>query len=648
VATVRELVTRWGFNVDDRPLKRVDARIKGLKTSLRSLRNLTFHVTAGFAGLSAGIGLLLREAGDFEQIEIAFETLTQSQEKAKKLTSDLIMFAQKTPFQLKGVFDSTKQLLAYGIEAENMIDTLTALGNIAAGVGREKLPQLTLAFGQVRTAGRLRGQEVRQFTEAGVPIVEAIAKEMGVAATEVQNLVSKGEVGFDIVNKALQDLANGTGRFTGLMDKQSRTLLGLFSNLQDAVQVLAVTVGGALVPEAKEYLKIAIQWVEANKELIQQKTTRFIKILVKGMKQLVKVGLAVLRVLSAATKAVGGFENAVKLATTALVAFVAVRVLGFLGQVGFVALSAAKNLGVFIATTRTAALALFSLKLIALAIPLAIGAAIAALFLLIEDFVVFMQGGDSLIGSFVRNIDKAKPEFLAAIDNFGNAAIAKVQAFMDKFVAFLTDEQFAGQRKKIAEALLAALDIAITGSLALAKIGYKIGEVIVEGIAEAFVRRFPKLGALLGIQTRKQIEQANRLVQSGADTVRARQFIEKHGPAAAAGVFSPETIEKAQGLTERLKARGIDPSASREEILRKLMPGFSPKSDSYLLRAAGAGAGGTMLPAGFSSPVFKTEVKIEGSNLPEETLKRLVVDGVAEAHERTARDFATLTGAIKE
>jgi len=635
MATVRELVTRWGFKVDDRPLRRIDTRVSKLKASLRSLNSIGIRVGAGFAAISTGIGLLLREAGEFEQIEIAFETLTQSQEKARKLTEELVMFAQKTPFELKGVFNSTKQLLAYGIEAENMIDTLTALGNIAAGVGKDKLPQLTLAFGQVRTAGRLRGQEVRQFTEAGVPIAEAIAEQMGVAKEQVQDMVSRGEVGFEVVNAALQRLANGTGRFTGLMEKQSRTLLGLFSNLKDAVQVLAISVGGALVPEAKEYLRIAIAWISANKELIQRKTTRFMALLVDGLKQLVKVGMFVLRILKAVTNALGGFENAVKLATFAVSALVGVRVVQFLGNVGLVALSAAKNLLVFTAQTRTAALAVFSLKAIALALPIAIGAAVAALFLLIEDLVVYMQGGDSLIGSLVENFDKAAPAFLEALDRFGNKAIEKVQEVTNKILNFLQAEEFAPQRKKIADALLAAFDVAIVGSVALAKIGWAIGSVIADGIFDAIAERSPMLATLVGISSKRQRKKRFEKTKFDEDTANAIKFIEKFGleDVQKSQAFAPEVLTRAQALIKK----GVDPD-KLTNVRRDVLGGRLEKmgSPGQMIRGP--------IP-GMQNNSFVTNVKIDGSDLDEKALERAISKGVNEAQEKTARDMQQQGGA---
>ena len=682
MATVRELTTKWGFSIDDRPLRQVDARISNLKSSLNGLASLSRNIAFGFTGLAAGIGYLLKQAGDFEQTEVAFEVLTQSTAKAKKLTSDLIDFAQKTPFELKGLFESTKQLLAYGIESENMIKTLTALGNIAAGVGKDKLPQLTLAFGQVRTAGKLRGTEVRQFTEAGVPILEAVAQEMGVATSAVTDLVSKGAVSFATVDAALQKMANGTGRFSGLMEKQSQTMLGLFSNLKDAMQILAVTVGGTLVPEAKAYLKIAIDWLQVNKELIQQNVSAGVRAIVDGMQALVKVGRAVFRIMTAVVNSLGGFENAVKLATFALSAFVGVRVLTFMGNVGLVALSAAKNLGIFVAMSRTAAVTMLTLKFIALAIPLAIGAALAALFLIIEDLVVFFQGGDSLIGDLVNGFDKAAPAFLQVFEDLETKALAKIRSLFDSISNFLTNEEFAGTRSKIGDALLAAMDVAIVGSALLTKIGFNIGQAIFDGVVQAFVDGSPKLASFLGLTSKTSRAADFKKEETRNEVQGAAANIKKFGlsDTAASGAYSPEMLAKARQFLEsdagktvsQLQARPsgsaidyADPSGKLgaaladgiievtelpqvSEALQKLvsLTGINPRqliagADGIPLSQKGKNA---------EAPIeFKTSVVVNGSNLNPEEMKQAIERGVGDAQLKVVRDITNqATSSIAE
>jgi tape measure domain-containing protein len=127
-------------------------------------------------------------ASEFEQNRIAFETMLGSADKARVLMQQLSDFSLKTPFQLPQLNTASKQLLAYGVSADELIPTLKNLGDIASGVGMDKLPNLILAFGQVKAATKLTGMELRQFSEAGVPLLQALvdqANEAGGVLTKV-------------------------------------------------------------------------------------------------------------------------------------------------------------------------------------------------------------------------------------------------------------------------------------------------------------------------------------------------------------------------------------------------------------------------------------------------------------------------------
>jgi tape measure domain-containing protein len=214
------------------------------------------------AGLVAGtllgaMGLLAKGLVDvgssYQEARIAFETMLGSAEKAGKLLTQISEFARKTPFQLPEVVEGTKKLLAYGIAAEDIIPTFTNLGNIAAGVGKDKLSQLVLAYGQVRTATFLTGMELRQFTEAGVPLLEQLSKQSGKSAAQIKEDMEAGiRVPFEDVRKALEALSGTGGRFENLMIKLSTTVSGRISNLQDnftrlKLAFLGITEAGDIV-----------------------------------------------------------------------------------------------------------------------------------------------------------------------------------------------------------------------------------------------------------------------------------------------------------------------------------------------------------------------------------------------------------------
>lgn len=214
----------------------------------KALTGLAAGVTTGGIAL-ASLGVSsLKVAADFEQTQLAFTTMLGSADEAQKLLKKLADFAKNTPFTLTGIENQTKKLLAYGIDSKEVMGDLKALGDIAAGVGIDKLPQLTLAFGQVSAKGRLMGQELNQFTEAGVPLLDELAKSMGKPKSEIQDMVSAGEVGFEDVKNALVTLTSEGGRFEDLMSKQSETVAGKFSNLQDTFELMQREIGVALLP----------------------------------------------------------------------------------------------------------------------------------------------------------------------------------------------------------------------------------------------------------------------------------------------------------------------------------------------------------------------------------------------------------------
>lgn len=161
---------------------------------------------AGALGVS-----MIKAAADTEQTRISFTTMLNSAEKAEVFMKDLAAFAAKTPFDLKGLENSSKQLLAYGSTQDQVLPQLKALGDIAAGVGTEKLPQLITAFGQTQAATVLMGGELKQFTEAGVPLIAGLAEHFGIAESAVKDMVSSGKVGFSDVQQVLIDLSSEGG-----------------------------------------------------------------------------------------------------------------------------------------------------------------------------------------------------------------------------------------------------------------------------------------------------------------------------------------------------------------------------------------------------------------------------------------------------
>ena len=175
--------------------------------------------------------------GEFQQLEVAFETMLGSAEKANNLMNQLVHTAAVTPFGLQDVAGGAKQLLAYGIAADEVNETLVRLGDIAAGLSIP-LNDLVYLYGTTMTQGRVYTQDMRQFMGRGIPVAEELAKQFGVTKDKVSELVTAGKVGFPEIKKAIISMTSEGGKFGGLMEKQSHTITGQISNIEDAIDMM--------------------------------------------------------------------------------------------------------------------------------------------------------------------------------------------------------------------------------------------------------------------------------------------------------------------------------------------------------------------------------------------------------------------------
>lgn len=185
---------------------------------------------------------LVRVRGEFQQMEISFKTMLGSEKEARDLMAQLTDTAARTPFGLQEVVGGAKQLLAYGVAVREVNGLLLDLGDIAAGLSIP-LGDLVYLYGTTIVQGRMYTQDLRQFTGRGIPLVAELAKQFGVAESEVSNLVSTGKVGAKEFEKAMKSLADG--KFSDLMLQQSASLTGQISNLEDNIQIMMNEIGKA-------------------------------------------------------------------------------------------------------------------------------------------------------------------------------------------------------------------------------------------------------------------------------------------------------------------------------------------------------------------------------------------------------------------
>ncbi|MBR4886822.1 MAG: hypothetical protein IKU16_06045 [Muribaculaceae bacterium] len=180
--------------------------------------------------------------GEFQALEKTMEVMLQSKSKAEALMNQMVETAATTPFGLQEVAGGAKQLLAYGLEAEKINETLIRLGNIASGLSIP-LGDLIYLYGTTMAQGRLYTQDLNQFTGRGIPMLAELAKQFDVAESEVKGLVEAGKVGFPEVQKVIESLTNEGGKFYNLMGEQSQLINGKISNLEDAFDSMFNEIG---------------------------------------------------------------------------------------------------------------------------------------------------------------------------------------------------------------------------------------------------------------------------------------------------------------------------------------------------------------------------------------------------------------------
>lgn len=231
----------------ERSIKNMSSEVEREGESIESLFSRMTQAAAAFgAGFTATelIKNVVRVRGEFQQLEVAFTTMLGSQEKATALMSQLTETAAKTPFDLQGVANGARQLLAYGTSADDVNDTLIRLGNIAAGLSIP-LNDLVYLYGTTMTQGRLYTEDLNQFTGRGIPMIRELAKEFGVAESEIKAMTEAGQIGFPEVQKVINNLTNEGGMFFNLMQEQSKTITGQISNIGDSFSMMLNEIGQA-------------------------------------------------------------------------------------------------------------------------------------------------------------------------------------------------------------------------------------------------------------------------------------------------------------------------------------------------------------------------------------------------------------------
>lgn len=224
------------------------------KGSLMSLPGMEF-LTNPYTLISAGVGAVTALGAQAEQTSVAFTTLVGSEEKAAGILKEINDFAANTPYGNLDLTDNAKTMLNFGVQADKVNGYLRQLGDIAAG-DKNKLGSLSLVFGQVASAGKMSGQDLLQFINAGFNPLKELEKMTGKTYAELQDMMSKGEIGFDAVAAAINHATSEGGAFAGMSDKLSQTVSGKFSTLVGNVQQAAVDMFNEIKPIVNDIMDL--------------------------------------------------------------------------------------------------------------------------------------------------------------------------------------------------------------------------------------------------------------------------------------------------------------------------------------------------------------------------------------------------------
>src|SRR5690606_9612837 len=215
--------------------KAIQEAVPASLTLGRNVVKWTAVASAAISGLgAAGVKL----AADFEQAQIAFETMLGDAERAEQFLRELEVYARRTPFGFVGLQQSARQLLAYGFTADRVLAMITPIGDTVAAMGgsQQMLEAIIRALGQMQAKGKVSAEEMLQLTEQGIPAWHMLAEAIGVTVPEAMELASRGVVSASYAIDAI--LAGMTRRFGGAMEKQADTILGRWEQIKDGLATI--------------------------------------------------------------------------------------------------------------------------------------------------------------------------------------------------------------------------------------------------------------------------------------------------------------------------------------------------------------------------------------------------------------------------
>ena len=221
-------------------------------------------IGAALAGGTAAVGVgvkAINAAADFEQTKVAFSTLIGDAGKAEQTLAKLRELGAQTPFEFPELADAGRKLIAFGESADSVPETLRRIGDVSAGV-QAPVNEIAELYGKARVQGRLFAEDINQLTGRGIPIIQELAKQFGVSDSQVKKLVESGQVGFPNIERAFVSMTSQGGKFSGMMEAQSKTTSGLFSTLKDTINEVFLTLGTPINDAIRPLVEQAIGLVQ--------------------------------------------------------------------------------------------------------------------------------------------------------------------------------------------------------------------------------------------------------------------------------------------------------------------------------------------------------------------------------------------------
>lgn len=226
---------------------------------------------ASITAIAGGIGFLGKKivglGVDMEKTRVAFSTFLGDSDKANILIDQLNTFANVTPFNNAEIIKSGRLLLSAGIGANDIVKNLKMIGDVSAGAN-VPITELSAIFQKATNKGKLQAEELNQFAERGIPILDVLSKMYGKSKAEIMKMGSQGKITSDVMNKAFQKMTSDGGIFFNLMEKQSKTTGGKISTLVGKLQTLGIKIGEMLLPAISGLTDFAIAIVD-NTELLK-------------------------------------------------------------------------------------------------------------------------------------------------------------------------------------------------------------------------------------------------------------------------------------------------------------------------------------------------------------------------------------------